>query len=68
MLSSEGDNDDEDDTKEVRIWLVCHTVGNDLCTNLHSLLNAQKVTISTCHAAKGLEWPVVMVPGGMCSF
>ncbi|CCM04225.1 uncharacterized protein FIBRA_06392 [Fibroporia radiculosa] len=22
-----------------------------------------KVTISTCHAAKGLEWPVVMIPG-----
>ncbi|KAJ4500772.1 P-loop containing nucleoside triphosphate hydrolase protein [Lentinula lateritia] len=22
----------------------------------------EKVTISTCHAAKGLEWPVVMVP------
>ena len=21
-----------------------------------------KVTISTCHAAKGLEWPVVFVP------
>lgn len=23
-----------------------------------------KVTISTCHAAKGLEWPVVFVPAG----
>ncbi|KIK63032.1 hypothetical protein GYMLUDRAFT_41333 [Collybiopsis luxurians FD-317 M1] len=23
---------------------------------------SEKVTISTCHAAKGLEWPVVMVP------
>ncbi|KAL0065128.1 ATP-dependent DNA helicase srs2 [Marasmius tenuissimus] len=22
----------------------------------------KKVTISTCHAAKGLEWPVVMIP------
>jgi len=22
----------------------------------------EKVTISTCHAAKGLEWPVVMIP------
>ncbi|KIM39808.1 hypothetical protein M413DRAFT_74334 [Hebeloma cylindrosporum] len=24
--------------------------------------NQEKVTLSTCHAAKGLEWPVVMVP------
>lgn len=25
-------------------------------------LVVQKVTITTCHAAKGLEWPVVIVP------
>ncbi|KAJ6530358.1 P-loop containing nucleoside triphosphate hydrolase protein [Mycena vulgaris] len=37
MLSSEGDNQSEEDSKE-------------------------KVTISTCHAAKGLEWPVVVIP------
>ncbi|EIW84369.1 P-loop containing nucleoside triphosphate hydrolase protein [Coniophora puteana RWD-64-598 SS2] len=24
--------------------------------------NKEKVTITTCHAAKGLEWPVVMIP------
>ncbi|KAF8905113.1 P-loop containing nucleoside triphosphate hydrolase protein, partial [Gymnopilus junonius] len=36
-LSSEGDNETEDQSKE-------------------------KVTISTCHAAKGLEWPVVIIP------
>ena len=23
------------------------------------------MTISTCHAAKGLEWPVVIVPAGV---
>ncbi|KAJ6543965.1 P-loop containing nucleoside triphosphate hydrolase protein [Mycena capillaripes] len=37
MLSSEGDNQSEEDSKE-------------------------KVIISTCHAAKGLEWPVVIIP------
>ncbi|KAH6909099.1 ATP-dependent DNA helicase pcra [Coprinopsis sp. MPI-PUGE-AT-0042] len=37
MLSSEGDNDSEEDSKE-------------------------KVTITTCHSAKGLEWPAVIVP------
>ncbi|KAJ7283248.1 P-loop containing nucleoside triphosphate hydrolase protein [Mycena rebaudengoi] len=37
MLSSEGDSQSEEESKE-------------------------KVTISTCHAAKGLEWPVVLIP------
>ncbi|KAF9485206.1 P-loop containing nucleoside triphosphate hydrolase protein [Pholiota conissans] len=37
MLSSEGDNQSEEESKE-------------------------KVTLSTCHAAKGLEWPVVIIP------
>ncbi|KAF7331625.1 ATP-depentend DNA [Mycena kentingensis (nom. inval.)] len=37
MLSSEGDNQSEEDSKEA-------------------------VMISTCHAAKGLEWPVVLIP------
>ncbi|KAJ7265966.1 P-loop containing nucleoside triphosphate hydrolase protein [Mycena haematopus] len=37
MLSSEGDNQSEEDSKE-------------------------KVAITTCHAAKGLEWPVVIIP------
>ncbi|KAF8962796.1 UvrD-helicase-domain-containing protein [Flammula alnicola] len=37
MLSSEGDNKSEEESKD-------------------------KVTLSTCHAAKGLEWPVVMIP------
>ncbi|KAF8806984.1 UvrD-helicase-domain-containing protein [Phlegmacium glaucopus] len=36
-LSSEGDNQTEEESKD-------------------------KVTLSTCHAAKGLEWPVVMIP------
>ncbi|KAI0749394.1 P-loop containing nucleoside triphosphate hydrolase protein [Daedaleopsis nitida] len=29
--------------------------------------NKPKVTISTCHAAKGLEWAVVFVPAGTCA-
>ncbi|KXN84725.1 ATP-dependent DNA helicase PcrA, partial [Leucoagaricus sp. SymC.cos] len=30
--------------------------------------NKDKVTIVTCHAAKGLEWPVVFVPAGKHAF
>ncbi|KAH7925501.1 UvrD-helicase-domain-containing protein [Leucogyrophana mollusca] len=26
--------------------------------------DSEKVTIATCHAAKGLEWPVVFIPAG----
>ncbi|EFI27904.1 ATP-dependent DNA helicase pcra [Coprinopsis cinerea okayama7 len=37
MLSSEGDNESEEDAND-------------------------KVTITTCHSAKGLEWPVVFIP------
>ncbi|KAJ3512674.1 hypothetical protein NLJ89_g3394 [Agrocybe chaxingu] len=37
MLSTEGDNETEDESKD-------------------------KVTLSTCHSAKGLEWPVVIIP------
>ncbi|KAJ6553938.1 P-loop containing nucleoside triphosphate hydrolase protein [Mycena vulgaris] len=40
MLSSEGDNRFEEDSKE------------------------KKVTISTCHVAKGLKWPVGVIPAG----
>ncbi|KAI0661646.1 UvrD-helicase-domain-containing protein [Cubamyces menziesii] len=28
--------------------------------------NRHKVTLATCHAAKGLEWPVVMIPAVEC--
>lgn len=66
MLSSEGDNDEDDATKEV---CNCHQYKTSVrAPPLTSFfLNRQKVTISTCHAAKGLEWPVVMVPGGTYS-
>ena len=40
----------------------------DVSSFNHSLLftntGPQKVTIATCHAAKGLEWPVVFIPAG----
>lgn len=32
------------------------------CEAWLTLVILQKVTISTCHSAKGLEWPVVFIP------
>ena len=58
MLSSEGDDETEEQSKEV-CWQI-----SDTDTMLKF---AQKVTISTCHSAKGLEWPVVIVPSGKLS-
>lgn len=55
MLSSEGDNQTEEESKEV-------SVNRSLLRQRLSVM--QKVTLSTCHAAKGLEWPVVIVPSG----
>ncbi|KAG6817676.1 hypothetical protein H0H87_005434 [Tephrocybe sp. NHM501043] len=55
MLSSEGDNQSEEESKDVRPFFSPHA---------SLLIRYQKVTISTCHAAKGLEWPVVMIPSG----
>ncbi|KAK4693346.1 hypothetical protein P7C70_g8944, partial [Phenoliferia sp. Uapishka_3] len=37
-------------------------LATDTETETEDDAKARKVTISTCHAAKGLEWPVVFVP------
>ena len=56
-LSTDTMGKDDDAEKEVRTaWTI-----------ITSLNDHQKVIISTCHAAKGLEWPVVFVPSGESS-
>jgi len=60
MLSSD---DDEQDKTETRAKEVSPSPLLQLYfIKLHR--GTKKVTISTCHAAKGLEWPVVMIPSG----
>ncbi|KDQ15802.1 hypothetical protein BOTBODRAFT_31276 [Botryobasidium botryosum FD-172 SS1] len=62
------DSDEEDEeviefTEEtpLRIFLQAATLSTD--TEIQEQdESAGKVTISTCHAAKGLEWPVVFIP------
>lgn len=58
MLSSEGDNQSEEGNKDVCLLFIL-----SMCT-FDCRLFGQKVTLSTCHSAKGLEWPVVMIPSG----
>ncbi|GAA6051585.1 hypothetical protein JCM3770_003484 [Rhodotorula araucariae] len=47
----------------LEIFLATSMLATDTETQgAKSDANLEKVTISTCHAAKGLEWPVVFVP------
>jgi DNA helicase-2/ATP-dependent DNA helicase PcrA len=51
MLSTDTEANDEDEKTPVSLTGA-------------ACLTLQKVTISTVHAAKGLEWPVVFIPAG----
>ncbi|BGP43735.1 ATP-dependent DNA helicase srs2 [Rhodotorula kratochvilovae] len=54
---------EEGATTPLEIFLATSMLATDTETQgAKSDANAEKVTISTCHAAKGLEWPVVFVP------
>ncbi|THH15698.1 hypothetical protein EW146_g4817 [Bondarzewia mesenterica] len=46
----------------LRLFLQASMLSTDAETKEDGAKEIQRVTISTCHAAKGLEWPVVMVP------
>ncbi|OJT03389.1 ATP-dependent DNA helicase PcrA [Trametes pubescens] len=49
----------------LRLFLQASMLSTDTETPEEEKSQA-KVTISTCHAAKGLEWPVVMIPAVEC--
>ncbi|PSR75571.1 hypothetical protein PHLCEN_2v9051 [Hermanssonia centrifuga] len=46
----------------LRAFLQASMLSTDTETNEDEETKKDKVTIATCHAAKGLEWPVVFVP------
>ncbi|GAA5966335.1 hypothetical protein JCM21900_003099 [Sporobolomyces salmonicolor] len=47
----------------LEIFLATSMLATDTETqHAKSDANAEKVTISTCHSAKGLEWPIVFIP------
>lgn len=56
MLSTETETKEEESNKPVSLVYEQR--------RQVSLSFLKKVTVSTCHAAKGLEWPVVMIPAG----
>ncbi|KAG9030179.1 hypothetical protein FRB95_004272 [Tulasnella sp. JGI-2019a] len=51
----------DDGETPLRRFLQASSLSTDTQSS-ESDSNSAKVTISTCHAAKGLEWPVVFVP------
>ena len=61
MLSTDVAADNNDDGKGVRV-LSPLTYFSMPIADWHRPM--QKVTLTTCHAAKGLEWPVVFIPAG----
>lgn len=56
-----GDNSIEMSTTPLRQFLQASMLSSE-GDNQSEEGNKDKVTISTCHSAKGLEWPVVMIP------
>lgn len=60
------DRDDEweeaDGTTPLRAFLQASMLSSDGDNDDSEGSATEKVTLSTCHAAKGLEWPVVFVP------
>ncbi|TFY82118.1 hypothetical protein EWM64_g1894 [Hericium alpestre] len=60
MSQSTDADDNADNETPLRQFLQASMLSTDSQTKDDD--NKDKVTISTCHAAKGLEWPVVMVP------
>lgn len=64
LLDSDADLPQDEDNP-LRTFLATAMLSTDAETQDAKDDNStHKVTISTCHAAKGLEWPVVFVPAG----
>ncbi|KAL8281470.1 hypothetical protein RQP46_006154 [Phenoliferia psychrophenolica] len=52
----------EEASNPLRTFLAVSMLATDTETETEDDAKARKVTLSTCHAAKGLEWPIVFVP------
>ncbi|SPO21880.1 related to ATP-dependent DNA helicase [Ustilago trichophora] len=58
------DSADEERKTPLRVFLEASILATDMAAENEQKDEKQKpkVTLSTCHAAKGLEWPVVFIP------
>lgn len=65
MLSTDTTTREEEENVPVRAhFSFRRVVPSSLTDHPCRLLILQRVVLSTVHAAKGLEYPVVFVPGG----
>uniref|UniRef100_V5EY98 DNA 3'-5' helicase n=1 Tax=Kalmanozyma brasiliensis (strain GHG001) TaxID=1365824 RepID=V5EY98_KALBG len=64
QASDDGDDDAEETKTPLRVFLEASILATDMDAEADKTDEKKKpkVTISTCHAAKGLEWPVVFIP------
>ncbi|KAK1224989.1 ATP-dependent DNA helicase srs2 [Marasmius sp. AFHP31] len=60
-IKADNDPGEEDTDTPLRLFLQASMLSSE-GDNESSEEEKKKVTISTCHAAKGLEWPVVIIP------
>lgn len=71
VIDLDADSDSDENVEDVedtplRNFLASSMLSTDTETqDAKDDKSTPKVTISTCHAAKGLEWPVVFLPAGM---
>ncbi|GAC96276.1 potential DNA repair helicase [Pseudozyma hubeiensis SY62] len=62
--ADEADDEEQEEKTPLRVFLEASILATDMDaeTDQKDEKKKPKVTISTCHAAKGLEWPVVFIP------
>ncbi|KAJ9478245.1 ATP-dependent DNA helicase SRS2 [Pseudozyma hubeiensis] len=62
--ADEADDEGQEEKTPLRVFLEASILATDMDaeTDQKDEKKKPKVTISTCHAAKGLEWPVVFIP------
>jgi DNA helicase-2/ATP-dependent DNA helicase PcrA len=65
MLSTDTETEEAKEDRKVAVrYIYLLEFPSSSCLTSRRRCAIQKVTISTVHSAKGLEWPVVFIPAG----